>query len=388
MCANDVDNQVELDEFHLVNSHKTDQTTTNFTDTGQNEYTVDVTVQSKGPITPADGNVSTVFSDLSLNNANTQTTNLDFARTPDCVESDDSLNVENHSKHNNTDTDNDKDLYTVDVTIQSEGPITPADGNIGMVFSGLSLTDVNTQTTSSNHSQHHTSTENDQVLYTVDVTIGSEGPIIPADGNVNMVFSDLSLTDANTQITSLDHSQIPDTDRDLLPVVEIDQVTGNKGVLLPAHVPKGAAKVVELTLELFDHNYNLYAQKINHHEDGLFIRAILMKNNIILYNNTFKINGTSNVAIATIASADQVCNQYLVMGAQFHDQTGHLNSPISIHLLSIFSPTLPSLHSLLISHLYLLSYSSILLTYNPSLLSHLSSLFLTLKYTLYTHKYV
>ena len=37
-----------------------------------------------------------------------------------------------------------------------------------------------------------------------------------------------------------------------------------------------------------------------------------MKNNIILYNNTFKINGTSNVAIATIASADQVCNQYLV----------------------------------------------------------------------------
>ena len=65
---------------------------------------------------------------------------------------------------------------------------------------------------------------------------------------------------------------------------------------------KGAAKVVKLTLELFNHNYNLYAQKINHHEDGLFIRAILMKNNIILYNNTFKINGTSNVAIVTIAS--------------------------------------------------------------------------------------
>ena len=37
-----------------------------------------------------------------------------------------------------------------------------------------------------------------------------------------------------------------------------------------------------------------------------------MKNNKIIFNNTYKINGTSNVAIATIASADQVCNQYLV----------------------------------------------------------------------------
>ena len=67
------------------------------------------------------------------------------------------------------------------------------------------------------------------------------------------------------------------------------QVTGNKGVLLPAHVPKGTIKVVELTLELFDRNYNLYAQRINHHDDGLFIIAILMKDNIIMFNNTFKL---------------------------------------------------------------------------------------------------
>ena len=317
-CTNDVDDQVELDKFHLVKSHtQTDQTTTNITDTGHNEYTVDVTVQSEGPITPADGNVDMVSSGLSLTEANTQTTNFDFARIPDYVESDDSLSVENHSKHDNTDTDYDQDMYTVDVTVQSEGPITPADGNVGMVFSGLSLTDANTQITSSNHSQNHpqpdyTSTDNDHDMYTVDVTIRSEGPIIPADGNVSMVFSGLSLTDAYTQTTSSGHFQNPDTDRDLLPVDGNVQVTGNKGVLLPAHVPKGAAKVVELTLELFDNNYNLYAQKINHHEDGLFIRAILMKNSIILFNNTFKINGTSNVAIATIASADQVCNQYLV----------------------------------------------------------------------------
>ena len=37
-----------------------------------------------------------------------------------------------------------------------------------------------------------------------------------------------------------------------------------------------------------------------------------MKNNAMFFNHTYKINGTTNVAIATIASADQVCNHYLV----------------------------------------------------------------------------
>ena len=36
-----------------------------------------------------------------------------------------------------------------------------------------------------------------------------------------------------------------------------------------------------------------------------------MKNNTIFFNYTYKINGTTNVAIATIASADQLCNHYL-----------------------------------------------------------------------------
>ena len=46
-CTNDIDDQVELDEFQLVESYtQTDQTTTNNTDIGQNEYTVDVTVRS------------------------------------------------------------------------------------------------------------------------------------------------------------------------------------------------------------------------------------------------------------------------------------------------------------------------------------------------------
>ena len=45
----------------------------------------------------------------------------------------------------------------------------------------------------------------------------------------------------------------------------------------PHLIPKGIKNITELTLELFDNNYHLYAQKINHSEDGLFIRVILMK---------------------------------------------------------------------------------------------------------------
>ena len=37
-----------------------------------------------------------------------------------------------------------------------------------------------------------------------------------------------------------------------------------------------------------------------------------MKKNAIIFNHTYKINGIDNVAIATIVSADQVCNYYLL----------------------------------------------------------------------------
>ena len=263
-CTNDVDDHVELDEFQLVESYtqtdnvesadylsvenhsKHDNTDT---DNDQDKYTVDVTVRSEGPIAPADGNVGMVLSGLPLTGENTQITSSNHSQ--------------NHPLPDNTDTDNDQDKYTVDSgTVRSEGPIVPADGNVGMVLSGLPLTGAYTQITSSNHSQNHSlpdhiSTDNDHDMYTVDVTIRSEGPITPADGNVSMVFSGLSLTDANTQTTSSGHFQNPDTDRGLQPVDGNIQVTGNKGVLLPAHVPKGTAKVVELTLELFNNNFNL-----------------------------------------------------------------------------------------------------------------------------------
>ena len=38
-----------------------------------------------------------------------------------------------------------------------------------------------------------------------------------------------------------------------------------------------------------------------------------MKNNEIIFNYTYQINGTDNVAIATIVSAHQVCNYYLLL---------------------------------------------------------------------------
>ena len=216
------------------------------------------------------------------------------------------------------------------MTIRRPGYVIPADGNIRVSFD-QTLTDANTQTTGigltrdsddqneyddsatvESHSHNDiTLNDNDHVLYTVDATIRRPGHMTPVDGNIR-VSSDRTLTDASTQTTGIGLARDLNTSRGLLPVDGDIQVTGNNGVQIPLSGPKGLAKITELTLELFVNNYNLYAQKINHPEEGLFIRVILMKNNIIFFNNTYKISGTSNVAIATIASADQVCNQYLV----------------------------------------------------------------------------
>ena len=326
LCTNDIDDQVELDEFQLVESYTQNDLTHN--DTDHVLPSVDVTIQRSDYVMPVDGNIQVSFGQT-LVNANTQTTVTSQSRDSDQVESEDSFNVETHYKHDNTHTDNDQVQYTVDATVRSPGLITPVDGNI-RVLSVRTLTDASTQTTGfdcardsdtvesddsfnvETHSKHNnTNTDNDHVLYTVDATVQSPGLITPVDGNIR-VLSVRTLTDASTQTTGFDHSQDLDTDRGLLPVDGNVKVTGNKGVQLPAHVPKGAAKVNELTLELFDNNFNLYAQEINHPEEGLFIRVILMKNNLIIFNYTYKINGTSNVAIATIASAEQVCNHYLV----------------------------------------------------------------------------
>ena len=55
----------------------------------------------------------------------------------------------------------------------------------------------------------------------------------------------------------------------------------------------------------------MFAQKLADVETDLVIRAILLKNNEVIFNYSFKIQGTGNVQNATIAATNKVCVQYL-----------------------------------------------------------------------------
>ena len=234
----------------------------------------------------------------------------------------DEFNLANSIEIDTNQNDNGNVSDPVDATIRRVDSVSPASDNTGLV--GLSPplhastqglfpclaripkhADVNSQ-----HVNTDTTSNIVLNLHTVGVTGQCEGPVLPADGNISMATPVPTLADANTQITG--DNAIFNTNNRTLTLSPEGQVIEYQNVTLPSHVPPGTTKVVELTLGFFDRNYNLYAQRINHHDDGLFIRAILMKDNIIMFNNTFKILGTSNVAIATIASADQVCKQYLL----------------------------------------------------------------------------
>ena len=74
----------------------------------------------------------------------------------------------------------------------------------------------------------------------------------------------------------------------------------------------GISKITELTLDLFENNYKLFAQKLVDVETDLVIRAILLKNNEVIFNYSFRIQGTDNVHDATIAATNKVCNLFLV----------------------------------------------------------------------------
>ena len=80
VSTDDVDDQTELEEFNLVNSHNIDINNTNLIDNGHDFNSVDVTIQSVGPTLPANGNISMVTSDLPLDEVNTQSFNLGLAR--------------------------------------------------------------------------------------------------------------------------------------------------------------------------------------------------------------------------------------------------------------------------------------------------------------------
>ena len=73
----------------------------------------------------------------------------------------------------------------------------------------------------------------------------------------------------------------------------------------------GVFKITELTLDLFENNYKLFAKKLVDVETDLVIRAIILKNNEVIFNYSIRIQGTDNVHDATIAAANKVCNLFL-----------------------------------------------------------------------------
>ena len=89
-----------------------------------------------------------------------------------------------------------------------------------------------------------------------------------------------------------------------LPEAEFSQ-----GSVVPQNllIPNGISNLTELTLDQFQNNYRLFAQKLVNVDSDLVIRVILQKNNAVFYNYTLKILGTSNVQDANIVSTCKVC---------------------------------------------------------------------------------
>ena len=76
-------------------------------------------------------------------------------------------------------------------------------------------------------------------------------------------------------------------------------------------IPSRNSKITQLTLDQFDNNYRLFAQKLMTDDSDLTIRVILLKNNTLFLNYTFKIFGSSNIQEAILASTYKVCTIFL-----------------------------------------------------------------------------
>ena len=86
---------------------------------------------------------------------------------------------------------------------------------------------------------------------------------------------------------------------------------GSAGV--DPEVPKVVSPMNILILDQFTNNYQIFAQKLVNTEVDLVIRALLLKNNKVIYNYSFNIFNTDNVHNATIAVANEMCNLYLAI---------------------------------------------------------------------------
>ena len=84
------------------------------------------------------------------------------------------------------------------------------------------------------------------------------------------------------------------------------------GEVVPQHlIPSNTSKSTQLTLDQFDNNYRLFLQKLKNDDSNLTIRVVLLKNNLMFRNYTFKILGSSNVLEAILASTYIMCSKLL-----------------------------------------------------------------------------
>ena len=177
-CKNDIDDQVKIDDFALV-----DSLTQN--DIDHDLTNVDGNIQMTDGLMPDDGNIR-VSGGLALVDVNIQATGNSQTRDFDYL----------------TQNDTDHVLSNVDVNIQMTGNLMPVDGNI-RVSGDLTLVDVNTQATGNGLTRdfdYLTQNDTDHVLSIVDVNIQMTGDLMPVDGNIR-VSGGLTLVDVNTQTT-------------------------------------------------------------------------------------------------------------------------------------------------------------------------------------------
>ena len=88
-------------------------------------------------------------------------------------------------------------------------------------------------------------------------------------------------------------------------------VNFRNGDLIPTHlIPSSTSRSTQKTLDQYDNNYRLFSQKLKN-DDGLFIRVITLKNNLMFLNLTCKILGTTNIIEAILASTYIMCSKLL-----------------------------------------------------------------------------
>ena len=163
-CKNDIDDQVEIDDFALV-----DSLTQN--DIDHDLTNVDGNIQMTDSLMPDDGNIR-VSGGLALVDVNIQATGNSQTRDFDYL----------------TQNDADHVLSYVDVNIQMTGNLMPVDGNI-RVSGDLTLVDANTQATGNGLTRdldYLTQNDTDHVLSIVNVNIQMTGDLMPVDGNIRV----------------------------------------------------------------------------------------------------------------------------------------------------------------------------------------------------------